>query len=80
LCTVQRARKAMERAGDIPLTPVRAERPKPPPRSRSRDAIAELAPRPPRARLASYGERPPRGYADGGVAGPGLSLMMPRNG
>lgn len=32
----------MERAGVIPLTPVRAERPKPPPRSRTRAAIAEL--------------------------------------
>jgi hypothetical protein len=41
-CTVQRARKAMERAGVIPLTPVREERPKPPPRSRTRAAIAQL--------------------------------------
>lgn len=33
-----------------------------------------------RARLAAYGENPPRGYADGGADGYGLSLMMPRNG
>lgn len=32
------------------------------------------------ARLATYGERPPRGYADGGVDVRSVGLMMPRNG
>jgi hypothetical protein len=42
--TVQRARKALEGSGQIPLTPVRAERPKPPPPSQTRIAIGQLGP------------------------------------
>jgi hypothetical protein len=33
-----------------------------------------------RARLAAYGERPPRGYADGGMDGLAPALMMPQGG
>lgn len=32
------------------------------------------------ARLAAYGEKPPRGYADGGTDGRAPALMLPRNG
>jgi hypothetical protein len=32
------------------------------------------------ARLAAYGETPPRGYSDGGCDGRDIALMMPRNG
>jgi hypothetical protein len=32
------------------------------------------------ARLAAFGEAPPRGYADGGCDGRDIALMMPRSG